>query len=103
MHMVIINHSCSFSTDRNRKISNFGEFKECLSDRRTDRPTDKPSYRDARTHLKNDTAIFIDTVLVFSSTSLMLLFLLSLTSWSSSLSSLFSLLLAITIYFRLEI
>ena len=44
----------------------FGEFKECVTDRptdgRTDGPTvgptdrrsDKPSYRDARTHLKKD-------------------------------------------------
>ena len=36
MHMVIDNHSCSYSIGRNRKISHFSEFKECVSDQQTD-------------------------------------------------------------------
>ena len=43
MHMVIINHSCSLPIDNNGKISYFGEFKECVSDGRTDQRTDRPT------------------------------------------------------------
>ena len=45
MHMVIISHSCSFPIRKNGKISNFGKFKECVSDGRTDRRTDGPTDR----------------------------------------------------------
>ena len=44
-------------------MSNFGQFRKCVSDGPTDGPTegrtDKPSYRESRTHLKTSTKGYI--------------------------------------------